>query len=207
MFNKNIYLELLENLLKDKVLYDFITFEYDDVERGYFDVNLMLREDPTLILDIAEIKNKDFNYLTATVVQYGKDESYIATNNLKLPFIVNSMVEKGNFAKNYDDKKFLASLIYLLNTDNKYQELAVKVLYNYVGVQKSRVSDETLSLLKDKNRLVAALTKLETITTLEDYVITDSDIELLEELKYNSEVIKEIPMIKVAISSVCNVDY
>lgn len=120
MFNKNIYLELLENLLKDKVLYDFITFEYDDVERGYFDVNLMLREDPTLILDIAEIKNKDFNYLTATVVQYGKDESYIATNNLKLPFIVNSMVEKGNFAKNYDDKKFLASLIYLLNTDNKY---------------------------------------------------------------------------------------
>lgn len=55
--------------------------------------------------------------------------------------------------------------------------------------------------------LVAALTKLETITTLEDYVITDSDIELLEELKYNNEVIKEIPMIKVAISSVCNVDY
>lgn len=87
----------------------------------------MLREDPTLILDIVVIKNKDFNYLTATVVQYGKDEPYIATNNLKLPFIVNSMVEKGNFTKNYDDKKFLASLIYLLNTDNKYQKLAVKV--------------------------------------------------------------------------------
>ena len=118
MFNKSVYLELLENLLKDKVLYDFITFEYDDVERGYFDISLMLRQNPSLILDIAEIKSRELNYLTATVVQYGNDESYYienyVNNTLKLPFIVNSMIEKENFAKNYDDKKFLASLIYLL---------------------------------------------------------------------------------------------
>ncbi len=211
MFNKSVYLELLENLLKDKVLYDFITFEYDDVERGYFDVSLMLRQDSSLILDIAEIKNKELNYLTATVVQYGNDESYYAenyvNNTLKLPFIVNSMIEKENFAKNYDDKKFLASLIYLLYTDNRYQDLAVRVLYNYVGVQKSRTSKRILSLLRDKSKLVSALDKLETITTLEDYVITNDDIKLLEELNYNTEAIKEISMIKVAISSTCDVDY
>lgn len=210
MFNKSVYLELLENLLEDKALYDFIAFEYDDVERGYFDVSLMLKQNPSLILDIAEIKNKELNYLTATVVQYGKDESYYVenyvNNTLELPFIVNSMIEKENFAKDYDDKKFLASLIYLLNTDNKYQELAVRVLYNYVGVQKSRTSRKKLSLLRNKNKLVSALDKLKTITALEDYVITSDDIRLLEELSYNTEVIKEIPMINVAISS-CNVDY
>lgn|GEM_PF-6972385 len=211
MFNKSVYLELLENLLKDKVLYDFITFEYDDVERGYFDISLMLRQNPSLILDIAEIKSRELNYLTATVVQYGNDESYYienyVNNTLKLPFIVNSMIEKENFAKNYDDKKFLASLIYLLYTDNRYQDLAVRVLYNYVGVQKSRTSKRILSLLRDKSKLVSALDKLETITTLEDYVITNDDIKLLEELNYNTEVIKEVPMIKVAISSACDVDY
>lgn len=49
----------------------------------------MVTREPDIILDLAEIKNRDISSLTAAVVQYGYKSSYYTRTNLKLPFIIN----------------------------------------------------------------------------------------------------------------------
>ena len=49
----------------------------------------MVTRELDIILDLAEIKNRDISSLTAAVVQYGDKSSYCTRTNLKLPFIIN----------------------------------------------------------------------------------------------------------------------
>ena len=49
----------------------------------------MVTRELDIILDLAEIKNRDISSLTAAVVQYGDKSSYYTRTNLKLSFIIN----------------------------------------------------------------------------------------------------------------------
>lgn len=106
MFDKNEYLEQLENIMIDKVIWTLANKDKTKALELYF----MVTREPDIILDLAEIKNRDISSLTAAVVQHGDKSSYYARTNLKLPFIINSMISDKMFDKDYDHKKFLSSL-------------------------------------------------------------------------------------------------
>ncbi len=201
MFNKDVYLEELEKVMNDKVLSDFVSLEYNDIEEGLQDIYLILRKNKDVILDLVDIDNSNLNYLVSSVVNYCNN------NTDKLPFVIESMIERKNFAKDFDDRKFLASLIYLLNTDNKYSDLVTSVLYNYTSIKIGAKTKKKLSLLENKNRFINVLDILENIITDKDYSITLKDIKLLEELNYNTKPIKEIPMIKLVLAATNTTDY
>ena len=204
MFDKNEYLQQLENIMIDKIIWTLANNDKTKALELYF----MVTREPDIILDLAEIKNRDISSLTAAVVQYGNKSSYYARTNLKLPFIINSKISGKIFDKDYDYKKFLSSLLYLIEIDdNKYYNITIDVLYNYIASVYSTVHFRKLSLLKSKEKLVEALTQLEKVVNNEDYKITKQDVDLLNELYDNTRIIKDLPIVKKVIDASTNVDY
>ena len=204
MFDKNEYLQQLENIMIDKIIWTLANNDKTKALELYF----MVTREPDIILDLAEIKNRDISSLTAAVVQYGNKSSYYARTNLKLPFIINSKISGKIFDKDYDYKKFLSSLLYLIEIDdNKYYNIAIDVLYNYIASVYSTVHFRKLSLLESKEKLVEALTQLEKVVNNEDYKITKQDVDLLNELYDNTRIIKDLPIVKKVIDASTNVDY
>ena len=204
MFDKNEYLQQLENIMIDKIIWTLANNDKTKALELYF----MVTREPDIILDLAEIKNRDISSLTAAVVQYGNKSSYYARTDLKLPFIINSKISGKIFDKDYDYKKFLSSLLYLIEIDdNKYYNIAIDVLYNYIASVYSTVHFRKLSLLESKEKLVEALTQLEKVVNNEDYKITKQDVDLLNELYDNTRIIKDLPIVKKVIDASTNVDY
>lgn len=204
MFDKNEYLQQLENIMIDKIIWTLANNDKTKALELYF----MVTREPDIILDLAEIKNRDISSLTAAVVQYGNKSSYYARTNLKLPFIIDSKISGKIFDKDYDYKKFLSSLLYLIEIDdNKYYNITIDVLYNYIASVYSTVHFRKLSLLESKEKLVEALTQLEKVVNNEDYKITKQDVDLLNELYDNTRIIKDLPIVKKVIDASTNVDY
>lgn len=204
MFDKNEYLQQLENIMIDKIIWTLANNDKTKALELYF----MVTREPDIILDLAEIKNRDISSLTAAVVQYGNKSSYYARTNLKLPFIIDSKISGKIFDKDYDYKKFLSSLLYLIEIDdNKYYNITIDVLYNYIASVYSTVHFRKLSLLESKEKLVEALTQLEKVVNNEDYKITKQDVDLLNELYDNTKIIKDLPIVKKVIDASTNVDY
>lgn len=204
MFDKNEYLQQLENIMIDKIIWTLANNDKTKALELYF----MVTREPDIILDLAEIKNRDISSLTAAVVQYGNKSSYYARTNLKLPFIIDSKISGKIFDKDYDYKKFLSSLLYLIEIDdNKYYNITIDVLYNYIASVYSTVHFRKLSLLGSKEKLVEALTQLEKVVNNEDYKITKQDVDLLNELYDNTRIIKDLPIVKKVIDASTNVDY
>ena len=85
MFDKNEYLQQLENIMIDKIIWTLANNDKTKALELYF----MVTREPDIILDLAEIKNRDISSLTVAVVQYGDKSSYYTRTNLKLPFIIN----------------------------------------------------------------------------------------------------------------------
>ena len=179
MFDKNIYIKQIEEQMKRKVLTDYVVSKSCQDE----EIEQTIQSNPSMILTLTNIQNDDVNYLMTTMVQYIKDR-FLSFDEVKLPFIVNSMLEKGNY-----DKKFLASLLYSLNVDTRYNELTTKLLYTY-ALNKIN-GGKLLTSLIDKTKLIKGLDKIEEIISSKDYTITKDDLKMLEELNQNLEVLKK----------------
>ena len=111
-----------------------------------------------------------------SVLQYGDYHS----NNVQLPFIIRTQLEKGTLPSDYSIEKLLASLLYLTSTDNKYSSLAVDVLCGYSS-EVSYNRHKLLYFLENKDKFLEKLNKAETIANNKDYKITYSDIDSLYE--------------------------
>lgn len=186
MFDKNIYIKQIEEQMKRKVLTDYAVSKRCQEE----EIEQTIQSNPSMILTLTNIQNDDVNYLMTTMVQYIKDR-FLSFDEVKLPFIINSMLEKGNYDKKCDDKKFLASLLYFLNVDTRYNELTTKLLYAY-ALNKIN-GGKLLTSLMDKTKLIKGLDKIEEIISSRDYIITKDDLKMLEELNQNMDALKKIP--------------
>lgn len=166
--------------MKRKILTDYAVSK-----RCQEEIEQTIQSNPSMILTLTNIQNDDVNYLMTTMVQYIKDR-FLSFDEVKLPFIINSMLEKGNY-----DKKFLASLLYSLNVDTRYNELTTKLLYTY-ALNKIN-GGKLLTSLIDKTKLIKELDKMEEIISSKDYTITKDDLKMLEELNQNMEVVTFSP--------------
>ena len=178
MFDKNEFLEVLVKNKKKMVLSDLI-FELSkttETKLEYSEIAKMLEENPNSILDLVEMENSDINHLMTSVLQYGDYHS----NNVQLPFIIRTQLEKGTLPSDYSIEKLLASLLYLTSTDNKYSSLAVDVLCGYSS-EVSYNRHKLLYFLENKDKFLEKLNKAETIANNKDYKITYSDIDSLYE--------------------------
>ena len=170
--------------MKRKILTDYAVSKRCQEE----EIEQTIQSNPSMILTLTNIQNDDVNYLMTTMIQYIKDK-FLSFDEVKLPFIINLMLEKGNYDKKCDDKKFLASLLYFLNVDTRYNELTTKLLYTYAL---NKINGGTLlTSLIDKTKLIKGLDKIEEIISSKDYTITKDDLKMLEELNQNLEVLKK----------------
>ncbi len=180
MFNKDEFLEVLVKSKKEKVLSDFIFELSKKTGRNieYLEIEKRLDEDPNSILDLVNMENKDINYLMTSVLQYG----YCDSSRLQLPFIIKMKLEKEKSSSNYNYEQYLASLLYLVSTDNKYSSLATDVLCGYSSdITYNR--HKLLHFLENKDKLLEELNKVEIIVNNKDYKITYNDIDSFYEWK------------------------